>query len=651
MIKKQLGGDRIGSGGKMNVDLHGYSRSTHDLTRILRTTMNVGTIVPAGCWLGLPGDTWDIDIDALVNTSPTEGNLYGSFKFEVHVYKWPLRLGIAKLHMNLLKKGLTIKDIKFPQATVEGNDIDWSKNPDNQQVNPSSIWAYLGLRGIGQANETGQNIVPREVNALKYIAYWDIYKQYYANKQEGVGYVIHGEDIKRTVQSIKMAPNISGTETTIPETPTTGNFELTRSCVMRIYYDLPENRPILEEIAINIGYEVSPNMIFQKISYYEGADNYILLQGIRREYDQYSVINWGYIEAQGARPPKLIEFDLGNIDEMKMDILADIKSETAFEITAGSIAPYGLSLNKIGTFYSLTSNQEGLGIKTFLSDKYNNWLDNESTESINERTAIQIDGDGKFTLDSLILNQKMYNYLNRVMVAGGTVDDWREVTYDSKNYGKSEIPEYEGGLSKEIVFEQIVSTAGQIDQPLGTQATRGKFGSKHKGGKINIKCDEECYIMALASITPRIDYTQGNEWDTNLKSLEDLHKPEFDEIGFQNLITEEMAWWETKVNEDGTVITRSAGKQPAWLNYQTDVNVALGNFAEEDNEMYTVLARRYNWDEVEKRIKDLTTYIDPTKFNDIFSYKALDGQNFKMQIGIRKIARRKMSANVMPNMK
>ena len=37
--------------------------------------------------------------------------------------------------------------------------------------------------------------------------------------------------------------------------------------------------------------------------------------------------------------------------------------------------------------------------------------------------------------------------------------------------------------------------------------------------------------MVLASITPRISYSQGNKWDLNLKTLEDLHKPEFDQIG------------------------------------------------------------------------------------------------------------------------
>ena len=43
-MKKTLGGDRLGSGNKMQVELHGYERSNHDLSYIWRSTMSVGTL-------------------------------------------------------------------------------------------------------------------------------------------------------------------------------------------------------------------------------------------------------------------------------------------------------------------------------------------------------------------------------------------------------------------------------------------------------------------------------------------------------------------------------------------------------------------------------------------------------------------------------
>ena len=85
-----------------------------------------------------------------------------------------------------------------------------------------------------------------------------------------------------------------------------------------------------------------------------------------------------------------------------------------------------------------------------------------------------------------------------------------------------------------------------------------------------IKVNEPSYIIGMVSITPSIDYYQGNDFHVNHKTMNDLHKPSLDEIGFQELITDKMAFWDTKISEDdGSLIYKSAGKQPAWLEYMT----------------------------------------------------------------------------------
>ena len=57
-----------------------------------------------------------------------------------------------------------------------------------------------------------------------------------------------------------------------------------------------------------------------------------------------------------------------------------------------------------------------------------------------------------------------------------------------------------------------------------------------------IKVDEPSYLIGIVSLTPRMDYSQGNNWDIHLQTMDDLHKPALDQIGFQELITEQMAW-------------------------------------------------------------------------------------------------------------
>ena len=91
------------------------------------------------------------------------------------------------------------------------------------------------------------------------------------------------------------------------------------------------------------------------------------------------------------------------------------------------------------------------------------------------------------------------------------------------------------------------------------------MSNKHKGGKVVIKVDEPSYIMGIVSLTPRIDYSQGNEWDVHLNTMNDLHKPALDQIGFQDLVTEKMASWERHSDSSGNVTLYSAGKQPACL--------------------------------------------------------------------------------------
>ena len=174
--------------------------------------------------------------------------------------------------------------------------------------------------------------------------------------------------------------------------------------------------------------------------------------------------------------------------------------------------------------------------------------------------------------------------------------------------------------------------------------------SKNKGGKVIIKCDDPCYIIGIISITPRIDYSQGNQFDIHLKTLEDLHKPALDQIGFQDLIMEQAAWWTTHIDEDtNDWVQLSRGKQPAWLNYMTDYNEVYGDFADDLKAGYMVLKRNYE-PRIDTKISDVTTYIDPTKFNYAFADKNLDAQNFWVQIASKIEARRVMSAKIIPNL-
>ena len=59
-ITKALGGERLGSGNKINVTLHGFNRSSHNIGQLFKTDQAIGTLVPYFCDIGLNGTTYNI---------------------------------------------------------------------------------------------------------------------------------------------------------------------------------------------------------------------------------------------------------------------------------------------------------------------------------------------------------------------------------------------------------------------------------------------------------------------------------------------------------------------------------------------------------------------------------------------------------------
>lgn len=653
-MKKTLGGDRLGSGKKMEVELKEFSRSNHDLSFVFRSTMAAGTLVPFMSEVLLPGDTMDIDLDCEVLTKPTIGPLYGSYKVQLDVFEAPIRLYQGMLHQNTLGIGNNMSGVKLPQMAIGGVALNDDTNPDNQHINPSSIMRYLGVGGIGDVQFT--TFTFREFNAVPWLAYWEIYKNYYANKQEQIGAVIHNsaEAIDTTVTEIAIGVN-STDEEVLPYAGV-GIVNITISNGKSIFVRFTGTPVKPEEIYVQTrgyGTYVAATQIWK--TWGVSGSEMVGTDYIGLPYDQ--ATRWRYILPTDTKdlPPRVQTFPLTNIDNMRNALMGGVTAGGKYVITDENQAPYGWALESSNGVFSLVNSQEGLAIKTFQSDIFNNWLQTEWIGGVNGVSAVTaIDTtSGSFTIDTLQIKTKVYNMLNAIAVSGGSYHDYINAAYDHRSYKNAESPMYHGGLIKELVFQEVIATsASNADgsQPLGQLGGRGRLTNKNKGGKVTIKADEHGYMIGIVSLTPRLDYSQGNRWDVNLKSMADFHVPYLDQIGFQDLITEQMAWWDTKIDNVATLTQYSAGKQPAWINYQTNYNRTFGNFAIEDTEMFMTLNRRYERNSLTGRIVDLTTYIDPAKFNNIFAEEARDAQNFWVQIGVNIMARRKMSAKLMPNL-
>lgn len=681
-MKKTLGGDRIRSESKMEVYLPNFGRSSHNVGKIIRTSQACGTIVPYWCQIGMDGTTFYIDITTKVKTLPTTGPVFGSFKHQIDVFVIPIRLYIAALHNNALGVGLNMSKVLLPQLQVYTSNTSIYENDTNRgQVNPSSLISYLGIKGFGRS---AVNQYLRRFPAIFNLAYWDIFKNYYANKQEENAYVVTGVNHiwKKISSGDGVAWNRVWTENLSEAYPLSPSSQA--PSFLKLEFEENISPETVNEIQFLTNDPEKPTQNINKLTklgdafIFERTDPeamglrkpenpkkatniyvYQVKKPIKIAYNE-NIAGQNLLTMPDNQKIKLTAFPLKNIDDERTSILS-APSSSAYILDNGKM-PYKAATGPITlpsydrrkTYRSSNAwySQAGLAVKTYLSDRFNNWLNTEwidgTTGGINAITAVDV-SDGKLTMDALILQKKIFNMLNRVAITDGTYQAWREATYGIRSTTLPESPIFCGGMQSEIAFDEIVSNSATDEEPLGTLAGRGVATMYKSGRGLKIKCTEPCMIMALGSITPRVDYSQGNKWWTRLQNMDDFHKPTLDAIGFQELIAEEAAAWSTETTENYTHTYQSLGKQPSWIEYTTDVNETYGEFAAGMPLAFMCLNRVYE-ENKDGSIKNASTYIDPTIYNAIFAESRLSAQNFWVQVAFDVTARRVMSAKQIPNL-
>ena len=664
-ITKSIGKNTLGGGQKMTVDLRTYNRSTHDLSYAWRSSMGVGTLVPCMKLLGLPGDTFDIKIDNKVLTHPTVGPLFGSYKLQVDLFTVPFRLYIAMLHNNALNVGMDMSKVKIPIYRVgqkQGTNL-----PKDYLYSSSCILTYLGNRGQETKRNPTSKVNTQDFNAVPLLGYLDIFKNYYANKQED-NFRFIGADPYLILNTTSLTVNDISTGAG-SQRVTGGSFGITI-----------QNGPAWNEID-KCDIEITFTRKVGSDTEYTETEKTYTLKELEKWFKPLSlgnVLTLTYTSPDGGSQNQLygiptsykinnisniITEKLSDLDQLREDVLAKGNERVILnlETKLGGSTPFKYIQHILGgnnsnyenaTKYNRSSAQCGLLLKTYQSDIFTNWINSEwidGENGISAITAISTEGN-KFTIDQLNLSKKVYDMLNRIAISGGTYQDWVETVYTSTWNMHTETPVYEGGMSAEIEFQEVVSNSATEEEPLGTLAGRG-FTSNKKGGQLHIKVTEPCYIMGIASITPRVDYCQGNDWDiTSLDTMDDLHKPQLDSIGYQDLMQEQM-----NAQADRRL---AVGKQPSWINYMTNFNKTYGTFADEDGqgESFMVLNRYFDVKLTDTsgdsgvKIYNTSTYIDPSQYNYIFAETGTKSMNFWVQLGFGIEARRVMSASQIPNL-
>lgn len=168
-------------------------QSNFDLSRKVRTTMAPGVLTPILCEPVIAGDQVKIAIESLMKTYAALVPIMGTFKLETSVWFAPLSLYIPRLKSNsALTPTNTSKlpDVNFPYFRLPSSAATSIVDYSNNFVAPDSLLRYLGLpyRFVDKTAPVeelpGIKTLGRKFNGVPLLMYVDIFRNYYANRQE-----------------------------------------------------------------------------------------------------------------------------------------------------------------------------------------------------------------------------------------------------------------------------------------------------------------------------------------------------------------------------------------------------------------------------------------------------------------------------------
>lgn len=645
-IVRTLGKNTLGDNNKMKVAMREYDMSTHDISMVFRSSVGVGMLVPFCKILCQKGDIIDIDLINKTLSQPTLGPLFGSFKLQHFLFFGGFRLYNSWLHNNRTGIGMKMSDIKLPMMYAKTAGTD---NSTKTEISASALYKYLGWSSSRRTGPSAKTGVYK--NGVPLLLYLDIFKNFFANTQEKKFYMLKGGLSRLTIgpniykipaKNINIYPTNGTSVGSFDESSDWENYWKNVKVIGR-----KNGSDILATMA-----DLSTSPTTKIITIDKVAT--VMTEIVDVEFDKNIA---KYINTQ------LGQYDLKLLDQIRDVILHKKGNETLLLYGENLSETNNGSAELKALFNDLITAQSnklgGMLLKTYDSDIFNNWVQTDWIDGaggITEITSIDITAnDGKLTMDALNLQQKVYNMLNRIAVSGGTYRDWLETVYTAGKYlDRPETPVFIGGMTQYIEFDEVISKSATEtaygSQPLGDIAAIGRGGKPLNNGHVHYQCEEPGYIMGLMAITPMIDYSQGNDFDLNLQTIDDIHKPALDGIGYQDLIQEQMVG-ETSEYKAGPTINDishlTANKTVAWIDYMTNYNRTFGDFAVGEALDFMVLNRRYEVNS-DNKIEDLTTYIDPQKHIEIFADTAIDSQNFWVQTVMQITRRGNYSAKQIP---
>lgn len=180
-----------------------------------------------------------------------------------------------------------------------------------------------------------------------------------------------------------------------------------------------------------------------------------------------------------------------------------------------------------------------------------------------------------------------------------------------------QLPEFIGGVSRDISVNQINQTTPTSDAPLGSYA--GQAYCLGEGHSVSCFCPEHGFIIGILSIAPMANYSQlmPKMFYKGVDAL-DYYTPEFAHIGMQPIPYSEVcpvnAFVKKGINDYASFAGTPFGYQRAWYDYLASVDEVHG--------MFRTNLRNFLVNRVFQGVPELSKAfltVDPSQLNDIFN--------------------------------
>lgn len=539
-------------------------RSVHDLTTERRTTLHSCLNIPIYSRKMMPNDSFQIDVSTLLQSNPLVAPLMSQYKLRVALFFEPLSNLYGWMDNNTRQS--TEDLLKKVHHRLDLGMVSVGGDNKSDFCGRHSLCEYLGLP-VSSSFSRGDSVAPFYMSVDKHLAYLDIIRNYYVNRQE--------ENVPYVGQSFLSKTSVS-IET-----------------LDQLFADL---RFLKDGFTYN--------------SSTTGLGNYVGL-------------DWFF----------------------------SIYMRNAF-------------LHSFG----------GLTYSMFEPDYFSNLLSNDVGTV---KSNITVDSDGQVSMHEVYFQNKLQKLIDRFDISGGVFSKWMRTVWGTNPHRKLDIPEMIGSVTSIINANNITAVSNTYQPTADTGSAVGQLSGqinqhdnrwrdKNRKFQFDYHAQEEGYLMAIVSLIPCVDYDQGMDIDLQRTTFADDYKPQFSQLGYQDVSTVTYACMPLLMHDPNTGDTTTVsgqspqerdftvGKQVAWLDLMTDVNRSFGEFAQGGMYETWTLKRRF-WRKpiisefVENSTINITRYADPMDFQYPFVMQTIEDPNFMLQVGFDVRAVRPIIKQVMPS--